>query len=273
MAVQATASIVLLASLFILFLLLLVPGKYSSSPVAITYDTLRRRVENHFAGEQEAKLQILGKTVADVTRSSLFIGLFAGVLVGAAALPFVPHWLAMVLGVVSFAGGIALSQAGLNIEFQRWQARVFADVPNLVSFAPSFLKVGGITLRDSISMTVPFLTGPLKDELWIAIDKVKRTGNTRDAFDELAARVDHPCMNSICLRISTAWDASPSPDLFADLSDQLQDVEELAAAGTTAGKAGMLALTCVLGLLGSMIVIGYPMWIYLSLQMTRGFGG
>jgi len=25
--------------------------------------------------------------------------------------------------------------------------------------------------------------------------------------------------------------------------------------------------------LGSMIVIGYPIWIYLSLQMTRGFGG
>ena len=162
MAVQATASIMLLASLFALFLLLLVPGRYSSSPAAITYDTLRRSVENHFAGEKEAKLQILGKTVADVTRSGLFIGLFAGVLVGVGAFSFVPHWLALVLGTASFAGGIALSQAGLNIEFQRWQARVFADVPNLVSFAPSFLKVGGITLRDSISMTVPFLTGPLE---------------------------------------------------------------------------------------------------------------
>lgn len=273
MAVQAAESLILFASLFALFLFLLVPGRYSSSPAAITYDTLRRSVEGHLVGEKEAKLQILGKTVADVTRSGLFIGLFAGLLVGVGVSSFVPHWLALTLGIASFAGGLALSQAGLNIEFQRWQARVFADVPNLVSFAPSFLQVGGITLRDSIAMTVPFLTGPLKDELWIAIDKVKRTGNTRDAFDELAARIDHPCMNSICLRISTAWDASPSPDLFADLSDQLQDVEELAAAGATAGKAGMLALTCVLGLFGSMIVIGYPMWIYLSLQMSRGFGG
>ena len=146
-------------------------------------------------------------------------------------------------------------------------------MPTLTSFAPAFLKVGGITLRDAISMTVPFLKGPLRDEIWIALDRIKRRGDTKSAFDNLVDRVDHLCMDSICLRLSTAWDASPSPDLFADSSDQMRDMEEIAAAGATAGKAGMFAPICVLGLLGAALVFGYPAWIYLSSKLAMGFGG
>jgi hypothetical protein len=266
-------AVLLFASLSALFVFLLVPGEYSSSPAAYTLDQLRRSVESRFTAEKEAKLAIVGRTVSSLIRSSLLLGLCTGALGFLAAYFFAPHWLALLICVFCFAGGVALSQVVAGSEFKGWQARVFEEVPTLTSFAPAFLKVGGITLRDAISMTVPFLKGPLRDEIWVAMDKIKRTGNTKDAFDDLAERVDHPCMDSICLRLSTAWVASPSPDLFIDLSDQMQDMEELAATGTTAGKTGMLALICLLSLAGAMLVFGYPAWVYMASKLTMGFGG
>jgi hypothetical protein len=215
----------------------------------------------------------MGKSVGGVIRTSLLIGVCFGMLGLIVAFFLAPHWLELIIGVFCFAIGIALSQAVESSEFKKWQTRVLDDVPTLTSFAPSFLKVGSITLRDAIAMTVPFLKGPLGDEIWTALDTVKRTGNTKDAFDDLSERVDHPCMDSICLRLSTAWDASPSPDLFADLSDQMQDVVELTAAGATAGKTGLLALICMLGLLGLALVAGYPALLYMSSKLTLGFGG
>jgi Flp pilus assembly protein TadB len=266
--------VLLFVSLLALFLLLFVPDRECAvSPASITIDHARRSFESRFAGDRdkEAKLKILGKTVGDVIRSSLFISTGIGLL-GFLLAFFRFHWLALIVGIACFAIGFMLSQAGVDNEFKRWQARVFEEVPTIISFAPSFLKVGGITLRDAISMTVPFLSGPLRDEVWTALDKIQRTGNTRDAFNELADRIDHPVMDSICIRLSTAWDASPSPELFDDLSDQVQDVEEIAAAGATAGKAGLLALICVLGLLGALLVFAYPAWLYMASQFTMGFG-
>ena len=266
--------VLLLVALLALFLLLFVPDRECAvSPASVTIDQARRSLERRFAGDRNKKtrLKILGKTVGDVIRSSLFIGTGIGLL-GFLLAFFRLHWLALIVGLACFVVGFMLSQAGVNTEFKRWQARVFEEVPTIINFAPSFLKVGGITLRDAISMTVPFLSGPLRDEVWTALDKIRRTGNTRDAFNELADRIDHPAMDSICIRLSTAWDASPSPELFDDLSDQVQDVEEIAAAGTTAGKAGLLALICVLGLLGALLVFASPGWLYMASQFSMGFG-
>jgi hypothetical protein len=266
--------VLLFIALLALLLLLCVPDRECAvSPASVTIDQARRSFERRFIGDRdrETRLKILGKTVDEATRSSLVISGGIGLL-GFLLAFFKFHWLALIVGLACFAIGLMLSQAGVNNEFKRWQARVFEEVPTIIGFAPSFLKVGGITLRDAISMTVPFLSGPLRDEIWTALDKIRRTGNTRGAFNELADRIDHPAMDSICIRLSTAWDASPSPELFDDLSDQIQDVEEIAAAGATAAKAGLLALICVLGLLGALLVFAYPAWLYMASQFTMGFG-
>jgi hypothetical protein len=265
-------TILLFASLLALFLLLFVPDReFAVSPASYTIDYARRSFEKHLAGDKAAKLAILGKTVEDTVKFSLFVS--AGIGLFGFMITFSKfHWLALIVGVVCFAIGWLISQSAMKNEFKKWQAQVFEELPTLISFAPSFLRVGSVTLRDAISMSVSFLNGPLRDEIWNALDRIKRTGATRDAFDELAERVDHPAMDSICIRLSTAWDASPSPDLFEDLSDQIRDVEEIATAGATATKAGMLALICVLGLLGVMMVIGYPAWLYMVSRITMGFG-
>ncbi len=261
----------LFASLLTFLLLVLVPGE-DAAPASVTLDYVRRSFMNRYAGDRSTKLAILGKTTGDAFRFSLAVSIAAGLL-GFLPAFFKWRWLALIVGVAFFVSGFLLSQHAVKNEFKKWQARVFGDVPTLISFAPSFLRVGGITLRDAISMTVPFLSGPLRDEVWTALDRIRRTGHTRDAFDELAERVDHPVMDAICLRLSTAWDASPSPGMFDDLSDQMQDMEEIDAAGATAGKAGMLALICVLSLLGAVLVFGYPAGQYLMAKMSMGFGG
>ncbi len=265
-------TILLLASLLALFLFIFVPDReYAVSPASYTIDYARRSFEKRFTGDRAAKLAILGKTLEDTVKSGLFVSTGVGLL-GFMITFSKLHWLSLIVGIVCFAIGFLLSQAGMKKEFSKWQAQVFEELPTLISFAPSFLRVGSITLRDAISMTVPFLRGPLRNEIWNALDRIKRTGATRDAFDELAGRVDHPAMDSICIRLSTAWDASPSPGLFDDLADQIRDAEEIAAAGATAGKAGMLALICVLALLGMMMVIGYPALLYMLSRITMGFG-
>jgi hypothetical protein len=229
-------------------------------------------MEQRFISEDDRpRLEILGRKAKDVVKSGILVGICAG-LSGFLLTFHKLRLLAMPVGIALFFAGLALARYSVNYEFKKWQARVFDDLPDLIGFAPAFLKTGGITLRGAISMTLPFLSGPLRDEMWIALDKIKRTGNARRAFEDLAKRVGHPCMDSVCLRMSTSWDASPSPEIFDDLTDQIRDVEEIAAARSTAGKAGLLALICVLGLLGAGMVFGYPAAIYMGDKLTAGFG-
>ncbi len=261
----------LFITFFVLLLFLIVPGE-DASPAAVTMDYVNRYVSQKFMPEEKVpRLEILGRNAKDVVKSGLFIGISLG-LVGFLIMFKRIHWLAIPLGIVLFFAGLMLVRFVSDNEFKKWQARVFDEVPDMVSFMPAFLKTGAITMRGAISMTLPFLSGPLQDEIWMALDKIKRTGNARTAFSELSGRIGHPCMDSICLRLSTAWDASPSPDIFDDLTDQIQDIEEIAAARSTAGKAGMFALICVLGLLGAGLVFGYPAWIYMADKLTMTFG-
>jgi hypothetical protein len=261
---------VLFVVLLILFLLLFLPGE-RAAPVAITYDYLRRNLEEQFIPEDKRpRLEIVGRKAKDVLKSGLLIGVCLGVFGFMITLKRL-HWLAIIVGIASFFVGLLMARFGVNREFKNWQARVFDDVPNLISFTPAFLRTGSITLRGAISLTLPFLSGPLRDEIWMTIDRIKRTGSAKDSFADLAKRIGHPCMESICSRLSTAWDASPSPDLFDDLSDQIQDIEEIAAAGSTATSAGLAALICVLGLFGAFLVFGYPAWQYMVSKLAMGF--
>ena len=98
MAVQAIVSIMLLASLSALFLFLLVPGGIRRLPRLSPTTPCVAALKIIWPERRRAKLQILGKTVAEVTRSGLFIGLFAGVLVGVGTFSSVPHWVALALG-------------------------------------------------------------------------------------------------------------------------------------------------------------------------------
>ena len=261
----------LFSTLFALLLLLIVPGD-DAAPVAVTADYINRYLAQRLLPEENRpRLAIVGRKEQDIVKAGILSGTFFG-LVGFLIMFKRLHWLAILVGIALFFAGLMLVRIVSDNEFKKWQAGVFEAVPDIVSFVPAFLKTGAITLKGAISMTLPFLTGPLKDEIWMTIDKISRTGNARTAFGELSGRIGHPCMDAICLRLSTAWDASPSPEIFDDLSDQIQDIEETAAARSTAGKSGMFTLICVLGMLGAMMVYGYPTWIYMAGRLTAVFG-
>lgn len=263
----------LFLSLLLLFLLLIVPGTYSASPASLTLDYVRRQVEGRLlSGTRELQLSILQKSPGDIVKTGLFIGAGIGLLALLVTLKPLKYF-SIPVAVACFIGGLYLTEIGISNEFKRWQAEIFGGIPMLVGFLPSFLEAGGITLREAISHTIPFLPEPLRSEMWYVLDRIRRTGMVRDAFDRLAERVNHPCMDAICLRLSSAWDATPLPDIFDDLADQIEGMKEMAIARATAGKTGLLALICVLGLLGAVLVFGYPGWMYMSAKIGFGFGG
>lgn len=265
-------SLLLFASLAAALLLLLVPsGEGETSPALFAADAVKRRLVGHFAaGGREKMLEIAGKTVAEVARTGLFVG------AGLAAIGFLLS--VRFLGVLAVAPAVGLFAAGILItgqaaenEYRRWQARLVAGMPDLVHFLPAFLEVAGVTPREAMSHTVNFLPEPLKTEMFRVLSPVRRRGAVEEAFDELRKRANHPLVDAVATRLSAAWDARVTPELFADLADQVRDAVELAVTRATAAKGGLLALVCVLGMFGAALVFGWPGVQYLLTRLGQGF--
>lgn len=268
---------VLIAGLFLsllacLYLLIVPTGIYGTSPVGVTMDMARRKLEEKLTeGDKAARLAIVNRSAADIIKSGLFIGLGLGVLALLAGMKFI-GLLAIPAAIAVALLGIYLAELGAQNDFKTWQARLFEGVPVMVNFVPAFLEVGSISPREAIALTLPFLPEPLKTEVWTALDRIKRTGRVREALDSLASRAKHPCIESICSRLTTAWDTRIKADIFDDLGDDLDDLREMAATRATTLKGGMFAMICVIGLVGAMLIFGYPGMQYMVKQMGGGFG-
>jgi len=261
--------ICLLASLY----LLLVPtGVYNTSPAGVTIDRARRLLERKLTdGDKASRLAIVKRSTTDIIKTGLYIGLGLGsitLLLGFKYLGFMVVPLAIVITIL----GIYLAEFATQNEFRAWQAQLFEGVPVMVNFVPAFLEVGSITPREAISLTLPFLPEPLKGEIWSVLDQVKRTGNVEDAFQKLAQRTKHPSLDAICFRISTAWKSRIDPDIFDDLGDEIDDLREMAATRATTLKGGMFAMISVIGLLGGLLIFGYPGLQFMVQKMGGGFG-
>lgn len=263
----------LFISLFILLYLILIPtGIYQTSPAGLTIDAAKRQLENRLiAGNKGIALSVTQKSLNEVIKIALVVGLGLGVLTLVLGLKLVGVF-AIPLAIAVTIGGMLLTEQIIQNEFKMWQAKIMEGTPTLVNFVPAFLEIGTITPREALSMTLPFLQEPLKTEVWTALDKINRTGRVQDALTELSGRVKHPVMDAICTRLISAWDHHVSPDIFDDLTDQIEDMKEIAATQATAAKSGFLALLCVFGLLGACLVFGYPGLQWMSQQMSRGFG-
>lgn len=259
--------------LFAAFFLLCIPlNEYEVSPVTAAVDTVKKRLSNYFAaGDRREVLTILGRSVKDVIKTGIVTGMGLGLLALLISFKFLGPYSALP-AVVFLALGILLTGKVLQSEFKRWQNKLLDGIPTLVNFVPAFLEIEGVTPREALTHTVAFLPEPLRSEMWSVISKIKRTARVREATDALARRAKHPLIDAICFRLSAAWDAKVTSDIFADLADQVEDAIELAVARATAAKTGYLALICVLGLIGMMLIFGYPAGKYLLDKVAGGFG-
>jgi len=260
--------------LFVAFFLLCVPlGEYEVSPANAAVDVVKRRLGARLtSGEKGDMLKILEKNTKDVVRTGLLAGVCLALIAFLVSYRFIGP-LSVILCPACLMLGIFLTEKVLQNEYRQWQTKLFEGVPTLISFVPAFLEVEGVTPREALSHTVPFLPEPLKSEMRAAINKIKRTGRVREAMDVLARKAKHPLVDAVCFRLSAAWDAKITPDIFADLYDQVEDIKELTAARATVAKTGYLALVCVLGLIGMILTFVYPGVMYLMNQVAGGFGG
>lgn len=263
----------LFISLFVaLYILLTPPHEHDVSPARAAVDVVKRRLTSRLAGGEKGEiLALLGRNVRDVLKLSLLIGSGLSFLVFVVTAKFLGAF-ALVLAVATGVLSIFLVEKAIENEYKKWRARLLEGMPSLVGFFPAFLEVEGVTPREALEHTVPFLPEPLRSEVQSVLTSIRFKGRVSEAVAPLVRRAKDSLVDAVCLRLSAAWDAGMGPEVFADLSDQVEQLKKLAAARATAAKTGYLALVCVLGLIGMMLVFGYPGFKFLMEKLTAGFG-
>lgn len=251
-------ALLLFIALAVLFLVFAYAGEYGTSPAVALYDAVKSAFFRYlYRGDREEIYRITGSDPSRVAKYGLFIGAAVGLAVAL-----------LMDGTVSFLlvpffamGGLLLFDAAAGVEYNRWREKIFDGIPSLVHFFPSFLETGAITPRRAMELTVPFLPEPLRSEMAKAVHQLSRTGRV-EALSELSQKAKNPVVDAICFRLQATWDVGVRPDVFADLDDQIKNMEEIAAARATAARSGLAALLCLVALVGLGLEIGYPAWQY-----------
>lgn len=266
------ASLWLFVAAFVFFYLLVCPDREGVSVAAGAVYSVRKRLEESLiTPERAARMETAGRTVQELMRSGAFIGsglAFLGFLIGVKFLGV----FALIPAAVLFLVGMALVVLAVDTEFRRWQAKVLAGVPNLFNFVPVFLETGVVTPREALFLSLPFIPEPLRGLLEKALSRIARKAEAQKAMDELAGKVKHPLMDAIAFRLSSAWDVRVDATIFDDLSGQLVMLREEAAGRATAARASFFALVAVLGLLGAILLFGYPAMKFIAQKIAGGFG-
>lgn len=267
---QGVLTLGLLASLLAAFWLLFVGKEEELSPAALVVDWVKRWTIGFVGGGREERLALVGWTAAEVARTGIIAGVGLAAIGGMLAF-LLCRPLAPVLACALFVGGLLVARYAADNEYRRWQAAVVDGMPDLVNFLPAFLEVTGITPRQALARTTKLLPGPLRAEMERVLDPIERRGSVDEAFDGFRRRVNHPLADAVSTRLAAAWEARVTPDMFADLADQVRDAVELAVTRATAAKGALLALVCVLGMAGMALVFGWPGVQYLLTRLGEGF--
>lgn len=260
-------AILLFITLAALFLAVFFAREYKTSPATQAYDEARTWLDRYLSrGNRQELYAMTGRDPAKTTKIGLLIGGVAGLLLAVLIGDF---WAAILVPLLAL-GGLLLFDAWVGVDYRYWQNDLADGLPTLIHFLPAFLKTGAISPRRALELTVPFLSDPLRSEMAKAVHKLARTDGM-DALDNLAQKASHPVVSAVCFRLRASWDAGVKPDIFADLDDQIKNMEEVAAARATAAKSGMIALLCVVGLIGGVLEFGYPAWGYFQSMMGGMF--
>ncbi len=265
-------TIIIFISLFIaLVVAFVVEEQVDMTMAEITVDNVRssmlRRINSD--GRQE-KLSNLEKNAGDFLKKAFIVGGAGGSLLFMISLGYFGIYSIAFL-LIGIAASVLVAEASINYEYNRWQQNMVEGVPGLIDFLPSFLETPGITTRAALEYTIPFIPEPLKSEFIKTLNIIKRTGNAKKELMYLSARVRHPVMEAVCIRLAT-WDTVISPDLFSDLREEVANVQEMAAARATTKKKGMFVLVILLGIVGMILLLGFPILLNIFNSISSGFG-
>lgn len=264
--------IALFLSLFAAAYALLVSGEQLSVAEA-TVDAIRTKVIEFVqrSGNNERIIEILKLDVQRLVNKGFLAGLAFGAALLLATVKFLGPFSALMVPLGIIVGIVVVSNTVAR-SYKNWQEKILSDAPVLVDFLPAFLEIRGISTRTALENTVPFLSGPLKEEMAKAVAKIKDTGGAKGVFRELGERVGNATVSAVCARLSMAWDTAVTPDLFMDLSEEIGYARELSAARATTMKTLYFTLIALAGLFGLVFLAGYPAFMLFRGMMAHMFG-
>lgn len=264
----------LFVSLFAALCFIFVPGReFDVSPATVISDKVKSRAQAYLTmGSKQNLYAILNYSPPEIMKKCFTVGGMLGLLGFIAGLKF-SVFVALIIASVVFVSGFLFVEFLFKNEYTRWKDGMNEGIPTLVNFMPSFLEVPSITPREALIQTITFLPEPLRTELFLVANRISRTGQAREALKEFAEKADDSLVDAICFRLSSSWDTSIGPDIFADLGDQIQDKMELSVSKNTSQKGGLMALVCVLSLVGALLIFGFPGFMYLASKIGGGIGG
>lgn len=182
-------SLLLFLSLFAALYLLCVPLRnYDLSPATLAIDSIKRGVSGRLVeGRKKEIISLLGKSAKAVLKTGIFTGFALAVLAFLLAFKFIGAF-SVVVAVAFFILGIFITEKVLENEYRIWQGKLLEGVSALINFVPAFLEVEGVTPREALGNSVAFLPEPLRSEMAVAVDNIKRTGRVNDAMEELTKK-------------------------------------------------------------------------------------
>lgn len=249
---------------------LVVPAKYGYSPAENAKEIIMNKLQKLVAPDGE-KLSMVNKTPEKATLDALTVGLLFCVL--GTVVTFVVtrsfNVLTVLVGLVTLAAGTVVGKLNTDQLYKRWQGGLLEGVPTFIDFFPAFLEVEGIINKEALRLTLDFLPEPLYSEMWQVYFRIDTAGEVKEAFESFAKRANHPYIESICLRLSNAWEGKISPDIFDDLQDEIINIKREAAQSRTIKNKASLAMVSVIGVLAVFPVFGYPVIKIIA----RKFGG
>ncbi|MGS0763171.1 hypothetical protein [Syntrophomonas curvata] len=238
----------------------------------ITVDNVRTSILRKLnSNGRWEKLNNIQKNAEDFLKRAFIVGILGGALLFLVTLGYLGPY-SIVFLLTGIAASVLIAEAAINNAYQVWQVNMVQGIPALIDFLPSFLETPGITTRAALEYTIPFIPGPLREELNKTLEVIKRTGNARRELMLLSSRVRHPVVEAVCTRLATTWDATINPDLFSDLREEVANVQEMAAARATTKKKGLFVVVVLVGILGMGLLAGFPIISNILNSVSSGFG-
>ncbi len=266
-------AIIIFISLFIaLVMAFVVEEQVDMTMAEITVDNVRSTMLRRINSDgRQKKLKDLEKDASDFLKRALIVGGAGGALLFMVSIGSLGIYSITFL-LIGIAASVLIAEVSINYEYDKWQQDMVEGVPGLIDFLPSFLETPGITARAALEYTIPFIPEPLKSEFIKTLNIIKRTGNAKEELMYLSARVRHPVMNAVCIRLATTWDSAISPDLFLGLREEVANIQEMAATRATTKKKGMFVLVILLGIVGMILLLGFPILLNVFNSISSGFG-
>lgn len=266
-------SIVLFICIFVVMYSVFVSPSGDLSIAETTVDVVRSKLIEYLERGEHRKII---ETMKLDTGAMLKKGFIIGVLIGILLLLLTIHAMGSLSLSMFFVGmilGILAVDMSIRRSYREWRQNMAMGIPSLIDFLPAFLEIKGMTVFSALKSTLSFIPEPLKSEIGYTVTRIGNTGDYAGALNRLSARINDPVLGAVCARLSATWESEVSPDLFLDLSQDIEGIRELIAAKATVIQKVVFVVVSIVGLIGLIFLAGYPAMIYLEKVVGKSFGG